>query len=78
MTCADYQRYVELFNANDPQFIDYHAPDVTFEVGATTCTLADGEFTSIKSARYEISTTGNSRTPERFTEFPQWGRGHLP
>lgn len=36
MTREDYLRYVTLFNANDPAFIEYYAPDVTFEVGTTT------------------------------------------
>ena len=36
MTLDEYKRYVTLFNANDPAFIEYYAPDVTFEVGTTT------------------------------------------
>ena len=36
MTREDYLRYVTLFNANDPAFIEYYAPDVVFEVGTTT------------------------------------------
>jgi hypothetical protein len=36
MTREDYLRYVALFNANDPAFIEYYAPDVVFEVGTTT------------------------------------------
>ena len=36
MTREDYLRYVTLFNANDPGFIEYYAPDVVFEVGTTT------------------------------------------
>jgi hypothetical protein len=36
LTRAEYERYVELFNANDPRFIEYYHPDVVFEVGTTT------------------------------------------
>ena len=36
MTREEYLRYVTLFNANDPAFIEYYAPDVVFEVGTTT------------------------------------------
>ncbi len=36
LTREEYLRYVELFNANDPAFIEYYAPDVLFEVGTTT------------------------------------------
>jgi hypothetical protein len=36
MTRDEYRRYLELFNANDPRFIEYYHPDVIFELGATT------------------------------------------
>ncbi|MCP5146196.1 MAG: nuclear transport factor 2 family protein [Gammaproteobacteria bacterium] len=35
MSRADYERYVTLFNDNDPRFIEYYAPDVIFELGTT-------------------------------------------
>jgi hypothetical protein len=35
LTREDYQRYLDLFNANDPRFIEYYHPDVEFELGAT-------------------------------------------
>lgn len=35
ITRAEYQRYVDLFNANDPAFIEYYHPDVVLELGAS-------------------------------------------
>lgn len=35
LTRDDYQRYLDLFNANDPRFIEYYHPDVEFELGST-------------------------------------------
>jgi len=35
LTRAEYQRYLDLFNANDPRFIEYYHPEVEFELGGT-------------------------------------------
>lgn len=32
LTREEYQRYVDLFNANDPRFIEYYHPDVVLEL----------------------------------------------
>lgn len=34
LTREEYQRYLDLFNANDPRFIEFYHPDVEFELGA--------------------------------------------
>jgi hypothetical protein len=33
MTRAEYQLYLDLFNVNDPAFIEFYHPDVAFELG---------------------------------------------
>lgn len=35
LTRDEYQRYLDLFNANDPSFIEFYHPDVQFELGTT-------------------------------------------
>jgi hypothetical protein len=39
---AEYQRYLDLFNANDPRFIDYYHPDVVLELGDSEIRGATG------------------------------------
>lgn len=34
LTREEYQLYLDLFNANDPRFIEFYHPDVEFELGA--------------------------------------------
>jgi hypothetical protein len=38
----EYQRYLDLFNANDPRFIDYYHPEVVLELGDSEIRGATG------------------------------------
>lgn len=35
LTRQEYQTYLDLFNANDPRFIEFYHPEVEFELGTT-------------------------------------------
>ncbi len=35
LTREEYQRYLDLFNANDPRFIEFYHPEVEFELNGT-------------------------------------------
>lgn len=42
MSRADYDEYLELFNANDPSFIKFYHPDVVLELGSSEIRGAEG------------------------------------
>lgn len=42
LTRAEYQTYVDLFNANDPRFIEYYHPDVVLELPGSEIRGATG------------------------------------
>jgi hypothetical protein len=54
MSRADYMRYVELFNANDPRFIEYYHPDVELELGNQVIRTAQGILDFYKEVKAHI------------------------
>lgn len=42
LTREEYQVYLDLFNANDPRFIEFYHPDVVLELGDTEIVSATG------------------------------------
>lgn len=42
LTREEYQVYLDLFNANDPRFIEFYHPDVVLELGTTEIVSATG------------------------------------
>ena len=54
MSRADYMRYVELFNANDPRFIEYYHPDVELELSNQVIKGAQGILNFYKEVKAHI------------------------
>jgi hypothetical protein len=87
LTRKEFQRYLELFNANDPRFIEYYHDDVVLELGATAIRTPQGirDFykevkahihEKVELAHFVSDATGiAAELPTEFRVYRDWENG---
>jgi len=87
LTREEFQRYLDLFNANDPRFLEYYHDDVVLELGATTIRTPQGIrdfYAEVKAhihekvelAHFVADATGiAAELPTEFRVYRDWENG---